>query len=1055
MIKRIVLIVGTVIGAALLLGSVGAVWLLLKVDEFLTPPPDPAGQASIASFAQSASAIPPIPSPAPAPAFSWDAIATPPKSARAWTRWWWPGGAVDTATVEAQLALLDKSGFGGVEIQPFLSGLIPVEDPAVMARVYSFDTPAYYEILRAGIDAAHRLGLQVDLTHFSGWPPGGPEVNLDDSLTILAYAETDVSSAGGESLTVELPRPTPGVGEYMFAMTEFSGADFTNFAADRARLLSVVAARAVDGEHAWSPYNVNDTVTLDPASLQVVTDRVQGGVLHWDAPPGEWTVIASYLLPSGEAPMGAAQKPQGFVLDHLRVPQVLGHYEYAFGERTGLPAQYGNGLRGFFNDSLEFRLRRMSVEDILEEFEARRGYDLEPYLPAVYIEGLDNFYVRELLGVHAAPEFRVTDLDDRIRHDYQQTLSDLMIERFVETSASWAHDRGLASRGQSYGMDIDIIRALGANTIPETEQLWASGADAGLKFASSAAALYGRPLVSAESFVWINRDYAPAARRLKLASDKLFLAGINHIVYHGSPYPFTGGEPSPFGEEGWTPFSGRDNPAHFSSNVSPGNTALWPDVPDLNDYIARSQNLLRQGAPAVDVLIYYPFLGFHGFSGEAASTEALLAGALPDADPVGVESENAALQMGRELLGQLVTMPPHEEDARVAWVNALQPLLNELDRRGISWGWVNGHALQSGKVAGGHLPASGGRYSAIVLPNVEALDSETLSALQDIAADGSPVFFSGSLPQRQPGFRDAANSDAAVRSGVESLLAGGAIEIDFTPEAWTAVLASAVEGPVRYREASTIKRYRRLLPGGGEIHFFGNPSAAAQTLALTVPANTPLWWFDARQGTAWPVATGAGGAATLALAGLESRFLMVGVPFPEGLQAEPSMAEAARAASARWPLQQWALSADDFSDGDFALVDWRDVPALRHARGPGAYRHEFMLDTKRPGARYLLDLGLVQGSASVSVNGRDLGRASLPPFMVDITRALKAGSNRIEVQVLAPLRNDFVGRALAGDERYANMAVYEQQLVAAGLIGPAEVVEVHTRAIEREDGGSR
>jgi hypothetical protein len=34
------------------------------------------------------------------------------------------------------------------------------------------------------------------------------------------------------------------------------------------------------------------------------------------------------------------------------------------------------------------------------------------------------------------------------------------------------------------------------------------GSDIGLKLASSAAALYGRPLVSSESFVWMNRPYS-------------------------------------------------------------------------------------------------------------------------------------------------------------------------------------------------------------------------------------------------------------------------------------------------------------------------------------------------------------------------------------------------------------------------------------------------------------------------------------------------------------------------------------------------------------------
>src|SRR5690606_8418185 len=226
-----------------------------------------------------------------------------------------------------------------------------------------------------------------------------------------------------------------------------------------------------------------------------------------------------------------------------------------------------------------------------------------------------------------------------------------------------------------------------------------------LKMASSAAALYGRPLVSAESFVWINRDYTPTARRIKAAADKLFLAGINHIVYHGTPFSWRGGEPGPFGDEGWAPFSGPENPAHFSSHVGPGNTALWPDVPALNAYIGRSQNLLRQGRPAIDVLIYYPFLGFHGTNPEG-SGEALVNGSLPDAAPQRGSHEDPTRSAGRRQLDRVLTVPPAAADERVAWMEELRPLLQALDQRGISWGWVNDHALQRGLVGADGLTAS-------------------------------------------------------------------------------------------------------------------------------------------------------------------------------------------------------------------------------------------------------------------------------------------------------------------------------------------------------------
>jgi len=133
-------------------------------------------------------------------------------------------------------------------------------------------------------------GWQVDLTHLSGWPAGGPQVNLEDSIGSIVYGETRVT--GGKNLSIEVPKPRPGASDYIFAAFEFFVRDFINFPADHARLLSVVATKAISGDHASNPFNLGDTVTLDPGSTRVLTSSVDNGVLNWDAPPGDWLIIA-------------------------------------------------------------------------------------------------------------------------------------------------------------------------------------------------------------------------------------------------------------------------------------------------------------------------------------------------------------------------------------------------------------------------------------------------------------------------------------------------------------------------------------------------------------------------------------------------------------------------------------------------------------------------------------------------------------------------------------------------------------------------------------------
>ncbi len=65
----------------------------------------------------------------------------PPMENRPYVRWWWPGGDVQEEQLKSDLALLKESGFGGVEIQPFLLGLTPEEienNPNIRSKNVSF-----------------------------------------------------------------------------------------------------------------------------------------------------------------------------------------------------------------------------------------------------------------------------------------------------------------------------------------------------------------------------------------------------------------------------------------------------------------------------------------------------------------------------------------------------------------------------------------------------------------------------------------------------------------------------------------------------------------------------------------------------------------------------------------------------------------------------------------------------------------------------------------------------------------------------------------------------
>ena len=99
-----------------------------------------------------------------------------------------------------------------------------------------------------------------------------------------------------------------------------------------------------------------------------------------------------------------------------------------------------------------------------------------------------------------------------------------------------------------------------------------------------------------------------------------------------------------------------------------------------------------------------------------------------------------------------------------------------------------------------------------------------------------------------------------------------------------------------------------------------------------------------------------------------------------------------------------------------SLISWSEHadPGVRYFSGTGTYAKTFqvpagMLDAS---TRLTLDLGKIAVMARVKLNGNDLGIVWTPPYRVDVTSAVRAGENRLEVEVV----NLWINRQI-GDEQ--------------------------------------
>src|ERR1022692_380344 len=121
------------------------------------------------------------------------------------TRWWWPGNDVTIEELQREIKMFADNGFAGVEVQPLTMGLNSKAPKEQLDRIFSWDTPSFYEHLRAVMQQAQQSGITVDMNGGSGWPLGGSFFDPKDGMKTLAVSDT--SLAAGQLFNGALPAP--------------------------------------------------------------------------------------------------------------------------------------------------------------------------------------------------------------------------------------------------------------------------------------------------------------------------------------------------------------------------------------------------------------------------------------------------------------------------------------------------------------------------------------------------------------------------------------------------------------------------------------------------------------------------------------------------------------------------------------------------------------------------------------------------------------------------------------------------------------------------------
>jgi hypothetical protein len=427
----------------------------------------------------------------------------------------------------------------------------------------------------------------------------GPSVTreeLERELTVMSYA-----GLGGVEVAYVYPLAT--------ATTEFGSEVFLadlRFAAERARELGLsfdltlgsgwsfggphismeLAARQLHWEQreigpgslqipVLSSWPGDDLVAayVGAGSLQEQPESYQrlpimDGQLIIEADRGPRVVLLAYDRLTGQNVKRAAVGAEGLVLDHYSAAATEAHLQ-SVGDPmlNAVPAELVGSV---FCDSLE-AYGADWTPNLPAEFARRRGYDVLPLLYRLTVDGPD-----------AA----------RVRADYHRTLAELYEEDFVGVCQHWAAERGVPFRIQSYGTPPATISSYRFADLFEGEG-WGWRRITETRWASSAAHLYGRSVVSAEVWTWVHSpSFRATPLDLKGEAHEHFLNGVNQLVGHGWPY-----SPADAAGLGWF---------FYAAGALDHRNPWWPAMFDLTKYLRRLCWLLQQGEPVADIALYVP-----------------------------------------------------------------------------------------------------------------------------------------------------------------------------------------------------------------------------------------------------------------------------------------------------------------------------------------------------------------------------------------------------------------------------------------------------------------
>jgi hypothetical protein len=910
-------------------------------------------------------------------------------------RLWMPLAPIDEEELRFALTDIAKSGFGGVEI-----GAFPVPGEALSKNGWNSD--AWNSAMKQALKIAAEpdINLRVDFMVTANYPTATPAtyVTPDEEGAEKELAWGAVEIKDGQTFNRPAPSPIKAPAEDV----------------KKQELVAIVAAKLLPGQD-FAGANLGastaKTLKLDMESTKVLElPETSSDPIVFEAPEGEgdW-VLTSYWLRGSGVKVADITEPNSYVIDHL---STVGTHAWtrlwedeilADKETRKLIAKNGGYL---FEDSLHLESYQLWTNDFFDEFKARRGYDVTPYLPTLLIPDLNKYFSR---GTRNADTTLGTfeyepGVGQKIRNDYYQTLTDLYIENHITPMREWAKQFGLGLRYQpSYGQTLEQSAAVFELDIPETESFQHGNQTDAYRYISSAAHASDKPIISTECCAERNQTNALGWQSTLPLVENNFAGGVNNIVFHGYSYNISPNATWP----GWIRF-GQNS---FSENY--GKQPTWQNVKTVSDFLGRVQTVLREGRQITDVAVYR-----HSYWDQISG-------------------------------GSF-----YYKDG------------SALTSAGYSYGFVSPAMLdlKNFTVSKKRLDPEGAGYRALIIDEGETLPLSTAKKLLELAKTGFPIIFVGTPPTESPFFKE---SSADIKGIVSRILDTDAGINVVHKESVPAILEGLKVIPDAQPSSKTTALPVRRSTESENYYYLFNKSTTPLSMEYSFAGNGKPYFLDAWSGEITPIAeyTEKNGSVKVRVELKGNESTIIGITNESGnnkIERLPSVESTtgskavingnsiailsekegvmttklsdgktitvtsdnvpSASLGTIWDLEveSWeqASGTDPYTIAkipkkttvrladDGTLPSWTSIPGLEDVSGIGNYVGRLLVSNNwAKDSGLVLDLGKVYDTVNVKINGKEVNPFSPLNPRVDVSNYIHSGENRVEITVATTMRN--------------------------------------------------